>query len=237
MSLALKTRFCGNVFIMQCAGRIMAGQECLCLETALDHAEHEFARFVLNLSEVSRIDSMGLGLLVRHASRLSKRGGTIRLASPQPFVAHLLGITKLSGFLESYETEEAAIQSFLKQPSPQNSAKPGGPRLLVFDPSADLCIFIQSVLAPHGFDVKTACSFRDAKLLLRVDAVDCILVGPDTPQLSSDAAARELNAISPEASALQLSADFKSRDATDATQTLLQMFGLNSASSLQEPCP
>jgi anti-anti-sigma factor len=230
MSLTLKTRFCGNVFIIQCAGRIMSGQGTLTLETALDEAQHEFALFVLNLSEVTRMDSMGLGILVRHASRLQKRGGAIRLAAPQPFVTHLLGITNLCHFFPCYPTEEAAIESFRTRHSPHPPEKGRGLRLMVFDPSPDLCAFIQSVLAPHGFDVKTTCSFRDAKTLLRCDKVDCILVGPCAPQLSSENACRELSDISPEATALQLSADFKSRDALDATHTLLQMFGINSGS-------
>jgi anti-anti-sigma factor len=245
MSLTLKTRFCGNVFIIQCEGRITMGQEALTLETALNEAEHEFALFVLNLSEITRMDSMGLGMLVRHAYRLKKRGGTIHLAAPRPFIAHLLGITKLSEFLRSYATEEEAIQSFLAHRSPEQPETPRGLRLMVFDPSADLCAFIQSVLAPHGFNVKTTCSFRDAKTLLRVDEVDCILIGPGTPQLSSQAAATELNAISQNATTLQLSEDFKSHDASVATEALLQMFGVNSAShlasglasNLQEPCP
>jgi anti-anti-sigma factor len=237
MPLALKTRFCGNVFIIQCEGRITAGQETLTLETALDEAEHEFALLVLNLAEVTRVDSMGLGLLVRHASRLHKRGGTIHLAAPRPFVAHLLGITKLTTFLRSYPTEEEAIQSFLTQRSTQQPKNGRGLKLMVFDPSADLCAFIQSVLTPHGFDVRITCSFRDAKTLLRVDEVDCILVGPGTPQLSSEAAARELGGISPNASMLQLSADFKSRDAHHAAELLHHMFGINTSSSLVEPCP
>ena len=230
MSLTLKSRFCGNVYIIQCAGRIMSGQETMTLESALDVAELEFARIVLNLSEVTRMDSMGLGLLVRHASRLNKRGGTIRLAAPQPFVAHLLNITKLSAFLKSYAIEEEAIQSFLQKCTPQDVEQKTGPRLLVFDQSADLCVFVRTVLSQHGFDVRTASSLSDAKILLRVDNTDYILVGPGTPQLPPDRAAQELNALAPKASALQLSADFKSHDATEATQTLLQMFGVGGAS-------
>lgn len=122
MSLSLESRFCGSVYVIQCAGRITAGHEEMMLESALNQAELEFARIVLNLSDVTRMDSMGLGLLVRHASRLHKRGGTIRLVAPQPFVAHLLGITNLSGFLQSYPTEDDAIQSFLKQHSPQSNS-------------------------------------------------------------------------------------------------------------------
>jgi anti-anti-sigma factor len=237
MSLSLASRFCGNVYVIQCTGRIAAGQETTILETALDEAEREFARVVLNLSEVTRMDSMGLGLLVRHASRLGKRGGTIRLAAPQSFVAHLLKITKLSSFLQSYPTEEDAIQSFLKQDSPQTAEEKRGLSVLVFDPAADLCMFVRTVLAQHGFDVKMSCSFRDAKVLLRVDQVDYILVGPGTLQLPSETVANELSALAPKASALQLSADFKSHDAIQATETLLHMFGVSSTPQIQQPCP
>jgi anti-anti-sigma factor len=227
MSLTLKTRFCGNVYIIQCAGRIMAGQETMTLESCLDVAELEFARVVLDLSEVNRMDSMGLGMLVRHASRLNKRGGTIRLAAPQAFVTHLLNITKLSSFLQSYSTEEEAIHSFLQRCTPQNVEQKIGPKLLVFDQSADLCIFVRSVLTQHGFDVRTACSLSDAKILLRVDNTDYILVGPGTPQLPPDRVARELSALAPKASALQLDANFKAHDAVAATQALLQMLGVS----------
>jgi anti-sigma B factor antagonist len=217
-------------------GRILAGQETTTLESALDAAECEFSRIVLNLSEVTRMDSMGLGMLVRHTYRLSKRGGAVRLAAPQPFIAHLLKITKLSEVLQSYPTEEDAIQSFLEQHSAQRAQEKHGLRVLVFDQSADLCVFVQTVLARHGFEVRTSCSFRDAKVLLRVDEVDYILVGPGAPQLSSETVTKELSALVPKASVLQLGADFKSHDALEASKVLLQMFGISGASQVQEPC-
>ena len=227
MSLKVTSRFCGTVCILQCAGRIMAGQESMNLETALDTAGQEFDCVILDLSEVNRMDSMGLGMLVRHAYRLNTRGGAIRLVAPQPFVAHLLGITKLSGFLQSFPTEEEAVQSFLAQrPSPATGAK-NGRRLLVFDPSADLCVFVRSMLVQHGFDVRTVCSLRDAKILLRVDGnVDYILVGPCTPNLAPQTAATELSGMAPKASTLQLGADFSARHASEAAEVLLQMLGV-----------
>lgn len=229
MSLTLKSRFCGKVFIIECAGKLMAGHDCLVLESALDEGEQEFANVVLDLSELSRMDSSGLGLLMRHTCRLSKRGGAIRIASPQPFVAHLLEITHLSETLRSYRSEEEAIQSFLLERPVQDPASKCGPSLLVFDPSADLCAFVRGVVSRYGFDVRTVCSLRDAKLLLRIDPVDYILVGPGTPQLAPDVVAKELSAASPKASALQLGPDFHATDAAEATAKLLKMLGVASA--------
>lgn len=228
MSLTLSSRTCGNVFILDCEGRIMAGHTSTTLEEALEQAEQEHCCMVLNLSKVTRVDSMGLGLLVRHAYRLHNRRGAIRLAEVQPFVTHLIGITKLSEFLVCYPTEQAAIESFLGPcPPPAEEIRPG-PTLLVFDQSPDLCVFVRSVLTQHGFRVKTVSSLRDARVLLCCDPVDYILVGPCNAQLSSQTALQELTSLAPKASALQLGPDFHANDAAQAAQTLLQMMGLQS---------
>jgi hypothetical protein len=134
--------------------------------------------------------------------------------------------------MPNFPTEDEAILSFLNRPSAQKPDAKSGPRLLVFDPSADLCAFARSVLSQRGFDVRTTCAFGDAKILLRVDRVDFVLVGPGTPQLPADAAARDLAALAPRASLLQLAPDFKSRDALEATETLLQLFGIDSSPHL-----
>lgn len=229
MPLTLSTRHLGSVYVVHCSGPIVHGQEAAALDAALDHAERQFSRIVLNVSAISRLDSMGLGLLVRHSTRVAKRGGGIHLAGSPPFVTNLLDLTRVNTIIPNFADEDGAIQSFLRGHSAET---PGnrGPRLLIFDPSADLCTFARTVLSQHGFSVRTTCSFADARLLLRVDRADFILIGPCNAQLPPETAARELAAISPQASILQLDPDFKSRDALDASERLLQMFGMNGSS-------
>jgi anti-anti-sigma factor len=230
MSLALSARHSGSVYVIHCSGRIVYGDEERILDEALNHAEHLFSRIVLNLADVTRLDSMGLGLLARHSTRLAKRGGRIHLAASPLFVTNLLDLTKMSAIIPNFESEEEAILAFLDGAPAQKSEAERGPRLLVFDPSADLCTFARSVLSQRGFSVRTTCSFGDAKLLLRVDRADYILVGPCNAQLPPEMAARGLAAIAPQASVLQLNSDFKSHDALEATELLLQMFGINGSS-------
>lgn len=224
MPLTLSTRHCGSVYIVQCAGPIVHGEEEQALDATLDHAERTFSRIVLNVSDISRLDSLGLGLLVRHSTRVAKRGGAIHLAGSPPFVTNLLDLTRVCTIIPTFANEDDAILSFLGS-APAEKPAERGPRLLIFDPSADLCTFARTVLAQRGFSVRTTCSFSDAKLLLRVDRPDYILVGPCSAQLSSDTVAQDLAAIAPKASILQLDPDFKSRDALEASAILLQMFG------------
>jgi anti-sigma B factor antagonist len=214
----------GNVYIIRCVGRVVLGDEVKALETALETGTHEFTRVVLDLSEVNRLDSIAMGLLVRYAERLGKAGGGLRLAAAPPFVVNLLNMTKLSTILPSYATEEDAIVSFLKQGPTEGTQERRGARVIVVDESADLCTFVRTVLTQHGYDVKSTCSFRDARILLGVDGVEYILVGPGNPQLSSETVLKTLTGLAPNAKALQLAADFKIRDAREATDALLQMF-------------
>jgi anti-sigma B factor antagonist len=216
------------VYIVQCKGRIVTGPDANGLEVALELAARQFSRIVLNVAEVNRLDSTGLGLLVRFATNLHKRGGDLRLAAAPEFLVKLLEMTKLSGIVESYPTEEAAILSFLKQRGAPKVAVKQGPRVLVVDQSADLCSFVRAVLMQHGFDVKSASLVRDARILLQVDGAEYILVGPGTLQLPADTVAGMLKPLAPKAATLQLDADFKSRDAQEATELLLQMFGTGS---------
>jgi anti-anti-sigma factor len=230
MLLTLSSRHVGNVYIIQCMGRLVLGEEVKALEAELDKGAHEFTRFVLNLSELNRLDSIAMGLLVRYAERMDKRGGGVRLAAPPHFIETLLHLTKVSSVLRSFPTEEEAILSFLKQPSAQDAQEKSGPKVLVVDESADLCVFVRSVLMQRGYNVRSTCSFRDAKVLLQVDQVEYIVVGPGTPQLPSETVVNTLTALAPKANVLKLDADFRIRDAREATNALLQMFGLSGTS-------
>ena len=62
--------------------------------------------------------------------------------------------------------------------------------------------------------------------MLNADGVEYIVVGPGTPQLPAETVVRSLTALAPVAKVVRLDADFKVRDAQEATDALLQRFGL-----------
>lgn len=226
MPLSLKSRACGNAYVIHCNGRIVVGVEADALEAALQMAERETNRIVLCVSEVDRLDSIGIGLLVRYATRLRKRGGDLRLAAPRPFLTSLLEMTLLTAVLPAHPTEADALLSILQRSAASQMQEKHGPHVLVLDQSPDLCGFVRTVLTQQGFDVQSANYFHDAKILLQVDPPDFILVGPDTAQLCYETVLGSLKTLAPKATTLQLASGFKSQDAMEASEALLQLFGL-----------
>ena len=131
MPLTLKSRYAGNVYIIRCTGSIVIGPEAKSLEAEFNLAQLEFQRIVLSLAELTRLDSIGLGLLVRYAASLRKRGGDIRIAMPPHFVTKLLELTMLCSTLQVFPTEEEAVLSFLRQRPPTSTRKVRPPRPLL----------------------------------------------------------------------------------------------------------
>ena len=71
-------------------------------------------RVLMNLSQVSYMDSAGLGELVQAYSTVSKQGGALKLVSPTKRLKDLLVITKLATVFESHDDETVAVGSFKK---------------------------------------------------------------------------------------------------------------------------
>lgn len=224
MMLELQSRLCGEVHVVECKGRIVAGPEIESLERALaQDTRRDISRVVLHVGEVSRMDSSGLGLLVRWAINLRRRGGDLRLAAPPPFLTSLLHLTRVANIMESFATEDEAILSFLQQQSePEPKKSPGG-RVLVIDPSGDFCAFVRAVLGQHGFDVNSASLVRDARILLQVGQVAHVLIGPNTPQITAGSVAATLRAMAPRSRILELAPEFKTCEAHACAESLLQM--------------
>jgi response regulator RpfG family c-di-GMP phosphodiesterase len=138
----------------------------------------------------------------------------------------LLNLANLSNYLQVYPTEEEAILSFLTQ-RPADKAQPcKGPRVVVVDQSPDFSAFVRAVLTQHGFDVQSTYSYRDAKIMLKVQPAEFIVVGTGTGQLSNEYVMKCLQAAAPRAITVQLGSDFHDHDAHKATETLLRLVGV-----------
>jgi len=114
MQLKLTVRTKDDIVVVDCAGRIVFGEESADLRDTVKMVITQSKRIVLNLSGVSYIDSGGLGTLVALYTTARNNGGSIKLANLTPRVDDLLQVTKLVTVFDVYDSEDKAIESFHK---------------------------------------------------------------------------------------------------------------------------
>ncbi len=113
MSVKLSTRQVGNVTVIDVAGRITLGEGSSALrETLRDLVAKHQNKILLNLADVTYIDSSGIGELVSGYTTVTNTGGSLKLLNLNKRVKDLLQITKLYTVFEVHEDEAAAIRSF-----------------------------------------------------------------------------------------------------------------------------
>jgi anti-sigma B factor antagonist len=113
VSVKLNTRQVGNVSVIDVAGRITLGEGSAALrETLRDMLAKGQKNILLNLADVTYIDSSGIGELVSAFTSVSNAGGQLKLLNLNKRVKDLLQITKLYTVFEVKEDEAEAIRSF-----------------------------------------------------------------------------------------------------------------------------
>jgi len=98
---------------MDVAGRITLGEGSSAMRDALrDMVSKGNKKILLNLGEVSYIDSSGIGELVSGFTTVTNSGGQLKLLNLNKRVKDLLQITKLYTVFDVHEDEAGAIRSF-----------------------------------------------------------------------------------------------------------------------------
>lgn len=85
------------------------------LRTVDDQIKQGFYNFIVDLSRVNYMNSVGLNLLIILRERVQKKGGRVVLASLSPTVNKLFKMTKLHPIFELADTLEAAFGTFPDQ--------------------------------------------------------------------------------------------------------------------------
>jgi anti-sigma B factor antagonist len=113
MSLKATVRKAGDVAIVDLAGRITLGEGSgLVRSTIKDLVSNGQKNILVNLKEVSYLDSAGLGELVGSYASVTNLGGSIKLLHPQTKVHDLLQVTKLFTVFITFDDENEALRSF-----------------------------------------------------------------------------------------------------------------------------
>jgi len=113
VSVKLTTRQVGDVTVIDAVGRITLGEGSSTFrDTIRDMASQGHKKLLLNLAEVSYIDSSGIGEMVSSFTTVTNHGGQLKLLNLTKRVKDLLQITKLYTVFEVFEDEATAVRSF-----------------------------------------------------------------------------------------------------------------------------
>jgi anti-sigma B factor antagonist len=106
------------VTVVDVSGRITLGEGCTQLrELIRDQLSKGNKWVLLNLADVTYIDSSGIGELVSAFTGVTKQGGALKLLHLTKKVHDLLQITKLYTVFDVHDDEARAISSFQKASS------------------------------------------------------------------------------------------------------------------------
>jgi anti-sigma B factor antagonist len=110
------TRQVDGITVVDLSGRITLGEGSVVLrDTVRDLLAKGDKKMLLNLGDVTYIDSSGIGELVSAFTTVRNQGGELKLLNLTKKVHDLLQITKLYTVFDVKDDETAAISSFKKQ--------------------------------------------------------------------------------------------------------------------------
>jgi len=113
VSVKLNVRKVGDVTVIDAVGRITLGEGASSFrDTIRDLVSKGEKKLVLNLGNVTYIDSSGIGELVSAFTTVTNQGGQLKLLNLTKRIQDLLQITKLYTVFEVYDDESAAVRSF-----------------------------------------------------------------------------------------------------------------------------
>lgn len=113
MSVKLTTRHRGGVAIVETSGTVTLGEGASTLRRNIrelvDAGSH---RIILNMADVTYMDSSGTGELLASHATVSGAGGVLKLLNVSPRVQQVLAITHMNKIFEIFEDEQLAVDSF-----------------------------------------------------------------------------------------------------------------------------
>ena len=226
MQLRLESRPVGEVLIVQCHGRIVAGNEVSTLHSQVGDSIDKYGDVVLQLDQVEFVDSSGLGALVRlmHAAR--SKGGDLKLCGLQPRIRKMLELTSLLSQFETYDSvEEAITAAYLGSRYSRGKTGDARPRMLCVFESIDVCTFLREVLCNAGYNALTTLSINDARILLKATKAKLVVLSARLQFVHGKPTQKMLEEVDPSVSVLMLDENFASQDPGEAAEKLLGSVG------------
>lgn len=111
--MTIETRTANGVTILDIHGKITIGEGSAEIRNRVrDLLQADRKNILLNLGDVSYVDSSGIGELVSSYTTVTNQGGQLKLLNLTKKLRELLAITKLLTVFDTFDDERRAIESF-----------------------------------------------------------------------------------------------------------------------------
>ena len=111
----MSERKVGEITVIDLSGKFAAGDGTGKLKDKVTSLVFQGEKkIILNVGDLTYVDSSGLGEMVASYSTAKKGGSTLKLANIGKRLEDLLVMTKLLAVFESHDSEEAAVASFAR---------------------------------------------------------------------------------------------------------------------------
>jgi len=222
MQLRLESRPIGEVFVVQCYGRIIGGNEVFTLHSQVQDAVEKYGDVVLQLEKVEFIDSSGLGAMMRLLKAARDKGGDLKLCGVTPKTRKVLELTHLLSQFEIYDCmEEAITAAYLGSQYSRGKTGDARPRMICVYPSLDVCTFLREILCAAGFNALTTTTIEDAPILLKATKAKLVVASVRMQIVRGKPIRQAFQEIVPDVQILSLDDNFASQDPGEAAEKLL----------------
>jgi anti-sigma B factor antagonist len=223
MGLSLQSRTVGDVRVIQCRGRIVAGTEAQSLQDHVRKLMPGTPHLVLQLGEVDFIDSSGLGTLVRLRANAHAAGGDIKLCAVPPAIAKLLQVTNLHRVFEMHASDaDAVAASYQRRRQAPNAPAPFEKCVLCVEESGDVLAYLAELLRREGYHPLTSGNVSDAQILFKTTKPRVVILGARVQTPHHKCAADLFGEIDSAIPVIVLEDDFSTREAGEAGSQLLE---------------
>lgn len=112
--MKLRERMVGDVAILELSGKLLGGPPLSqdFRDKIYELLDKGITKVVVDLADVTRMNSTGLGVLISALTSLKNKDGNLKLSAVNETMEGILVMTKLNTIFETYQTAEGAAQSF-----------------------------------------------------------------------------------------------------------------------------
>ncbi len=111
--MKFSTKELNNISVIKMEGSMLGGPEASELNNALHKLiDAKKKNIVVDLGDVSVMNSSGLGMLIGAVTTMRNAGGNLKIATATEKIAQVFKMTKVNNVIELHDTVKSAVESF-----------------------------------------------------------------------------------------------------------------------------